>query len=105
MDWERLERKNYLMLVWLWELCARVVALFLIISILVQQSFVNDNDRLLQDNPKAWWDTDLIAQIVAEYVKKWKIDAIITFDDGGVSGHLNHRAVAAGVRYFLSHFF
>jgi hypothetical protein len=36
---------------------------------------------------------------VAEYVKKWKIDAIITFDDGGVSGHINHRAVGAGVRY------
>jgi N-acetylglucosaminylphosphatidylinositol deacetylase len=23
---------------------------------------------------------------------------IITFDDGGVSGHINHRAVSAGVR-------
>ena len=56
-------------------------------------------NRLLQDNPKVWWDTDLIAKIVEEYVKKWKIDAIITFDDGGVSGHINHRAVSAGVRF------
>jgi hypothetical protein len=46
-----------------------------------------------------WWDTDLVAKNVEEYVKKWKIDAIITFDDGGVSGHINHRAVSAGVRY------
>jgi len=56
-------------------------------------------NRLLQDNPKLWWDTDLIAKTVEEYVKKWKIDAIITFDDGGVSGHINHRAVSSGVRF------
>jgi N-acetylglucosaminylphosphatidylinositol deacetylase len=36
---------------------------------------------------------------VEKCVKRWKIDAIITFDDGGVSGHINHRAVAAGVKY------
>lgn len=81
----------------------------------------------LQDNPKVWWDTELIESIVHEHVKKWEIDAvrrsyphsaaarpwhlprfspklttftpqIITFDDGGVSGHINHRAVSAGVR-------
>jgi len=40
-----------------------------------------------------------VEKTVEEYVKRWKIDAIITFDDGGVSGHVNHRAVAAGVRY------
>jgi N-acetylglucosaminylphosphatidylinositol deacetylase len=56
------------------------------------------NIRALQDNPKVWWDTDLIAKVVEEYVKRWKVDAIITFDDGGVSGHINHRAVSAGVR-------
>ena len=80
----------------------------------------------LQDNPRVWWDTDLIKSIVAEYVRKWDIDAvssstvaalshqtkrarqvqkrntngrqIITFDEGGVSGHINHRAVSAAVR-------
>ena len=40
-----------------------------------------------------------MAKIVGEYVKKWKVDSIITFDEGGVSGHINHRAVGAGVRY------
>jgi N-acetylglucosaminylphosphatidylinositol deacetylase len=57
------------------------------------------DDSALQDNPKVWWDTDTVAQVVEEYVKRWSIDAIITFDDGGVSGHINHRAVAAGIRY------
>jgi N-acetylglucosaminylphosphatidylinositol deacetylase len=55
--------------------------------------------RELQDNPQVWWDTDVVENVIEEYVKRWKIDAIITFDDGGVSGHINHRAVAAGVRY------
>ena len=55
----------------------------------------------MQDNPKVWWDTNTVAQVVEEYVKTWKIDAIITFDDGGVSGHINHRAVAAGVRHHV----
>jgi N-acetylglucosaminylphosphatidylinositol deacetylase len=55
--------------------------------------------RGLQDNPTVWWDTDLVEKTVEEYVQRWKIDAIITFDDRGVSGHINHRAVAAGVRY------
>jgi len=41
----------------------------------------------------------LVAEVVEEYVKKWGIDAIITFDDRGVTGHINHRATAAGVRY------
>lgn len=59
------------------------------------------NGRDLQDNPHVWWDTDLVAKIVQEYVKKWNVDSIITFDEGGVSGHINHRAVGAGVRYPL----
>ncbi|KAK0639928.1 putative deacetylase LmbE-like domain-containing protein [Cercophora newfieldiana] len=56
----------------------------------------------LQDNPKVWWDTDLIAKIVHEHVLKWEVDAIITFDEGGVSGHINHRAVSAAVSKYAS---
>ncbi|GKZ31980.1 hypothetical protein AbraIFM66950_000979 [Aspergillus brasiliensis] len=52
----------------------------------------------LQDNPKKWWRQDVIEDIVAHYVHMWKVDLIFTFDDGGVSGHINHRAVSAGVR-------
>jgi LmbE family N-acetylglucosaminyl deacetylase len=71
----------------------------------------------LQDNPKVWWDEDAITAVVKEYVAKWKVDVvsifhpksgdglltlggqILTFDSGGVSGHINHRAVSAAVRY------
>ncbi|KAH6664170.1 putative glycan biosynthesis protein [Halenospora varia] len=56
----------------------------------------------IQDNPKVWWDQVVIESIVKEYVEKWHVDAIITFDHGGVSGHINHRAVSAAVRYVKS---
>ncbi|KAM0464192.1 hypothetical protein ACHAPV_002741 [Trichoderma viride] len=55
----------------------------------------------LQDNPKVWWDTNLIKSKVKEYVEKWEVDAIITFDEGGVSGHINHRAVSAAVSEYV----
>ncbi|PTB38114.1 uncharacterized protein TrAFT101_011780 [Trichoderma asperellum] len=55
----------------------------------------------LQDNPKVWWDTELIKSKVKEYVEKWEVDAIITFDEGGVSGHINHRAVSAAVSEYV----
>ncbi|KAK1756421.1 putative deacetylase LmbE-like domain-containing protein [Echria macrotheca] len=56
----------------------------------------------LQDNPKVWWNTELVAKIVHEHVLKWKVDAIITFDEGGVSGHINHRAVSAAVSHYAA---
>ncbi|GJN69921.1 N-acetylglucosaminyl phosphatidylinositol deacetylase [Purpureocillium lilacinum] len=55
----------------------------------------------LQDNPKVWWDTSIIQPILKDYVHKWDIDAIITFDEGGVSGHINHRAVSAAVSEYV----
>ncbi|KAG6009074.1 hypothetical protein E4U43_000056 [Claviceps pusilla] len=56
----------------------------------------------LQDNPKVWWDENKIKPILKEYIKKWKIDAIITFDEGGVSGHINHRAVSSAVTQYVA---
>ncbi|GKT78236.1 glycosyltransferase family 32 protein [Colletotrichum tofieldiae] len=53
----------------------------------------------LQDNPTAWWDAAIIQSILEDYVHKWNVSVIITFDEGGVSGHINHRAVSADVRY------
>ncbi|EFY87671.1 glycan biosynthesis protein (PigL), putative [Metarhizium acridum CQMa 102] len=73
----------------------------------------------LQDNPKVWWEEAKIKPILKEYIEKWDIDAvsdaskgtraaiqptdnarkqIITFDEGGVSGHNNHRAVSSAVK-------
>ncbi|OAA62773.1 N-acetylglucosaminyl phosphatidylinositol deacetylase [Niveomyces insectorum RCEF 264] len=56
----------------------------------------------LQDNPRAWWDTELVASLVRDHVQKWEIDVIITFDAGGVSGHINHRAVSAAVSHYVN---
>lgn len=56
----------------------------------------------LQDNPREWWNTELIEGFVHEHVRKWDIDAIITFDEGGVSGHVNHRAVSAAVSHYTA---
>ncbi|OOF90724.1 hypothetical protein ASPCADRAFT_400686 [Aspergillus carbonarius ITEM 5010] len=58
----------------------------------------------LQDNPKKWWREDVIQDIVAHYVHMWKVDLIFTFDDGGISGHINHRAVSAGVVQYVENF-
>ncbi|KAK9236482.1 N-acetylglucosaminyl-phosphatidylinositol de-N-acetylase [Lipomyces kononenkoae] len=56
----------------------------------------------LQDDPKVWWETSVIQPIVEDYVRKWDIDAIITFDSGGVSGHINHRAVSAAISTYVA---
>ncbi|KAK3369433.1 putative deacetylase LmbE-like domain-containing protein [Lasiosphaeria ovina] len=66
------------------------------LGILEKRCVALDN-AALQDSPTVWWDTALIESIVDKHVKKWEIDAIITFDEGGVSGHINHRAVSAAV--------
>ncbi|KAL0932544.1 glycan biosynthesis protein [Colletotrichum truncatum] len=55
----------------------------------------------LQDNPTAWWDTTITQAIIKEYVHKWDIDTIITFDEYGISGHINHRAVSAAVSEYV----
>jgi len=66
-------------------------------------------------------DEAAITAVVKDYVAKWKVDVvsssrqpyfvpyhclrsyqILTFDSGGVSGHINHRAVSTAVRYVLA---
>ncbi|OAV93070.1 hypothetical protein PTTG_08280 [Puccinia triticina 1-1 BBBD Race 1] len=51
----------------------------------------------LPDSMSVWWPEDTIAEFVRLYVDLWDIDAIITFDHHGVSGHANHRAIAAAL--------
>ncbi|KAE8168137.1 putative deacetylase LmbE-like domain-containing protein [Aspergillus tamarii] len=55
----------------------------------------------LQDNPKQWWNEDMVKDLVSTYKEKWHVDLIITFDNGGISGHINHRSVSAGVRKYV----
>lgn len=58
------------------------------------------DDKKLQDNPHEWWDEKLIERILERHVRDWHIDLIVTFDEHGVSGHVNHRSVSNGVRKF-----
>ncbi|OCL09954.1 N-acetylglucosaminyl-phosphatidylinositol de-N-acetylase, a glycan bosynthesis protein [Glonium stellatum] len=55
----------------------------------------------IQDDPKKWWPENSVSEIVESYVRRWNVDAIVTFDHGGISGHINHRAVSAAVRRFV----
>ncbi|KAE8395934.1 hypothetical protein ETB97_010228 [Aspergillus alliaceus] len=59
------------------------------------------DDADLQDNPKKWWDEERIKDLVSAHVDKWHVDVILTFDQGGISGHINHRSVSAGVRKYV----
>ncbi len=52
----------------------------------------------IKDDPKVWWSEQQLIPIIEEYVIKWSIDVLISFDNRGISGHLNHRAVASAVR-------
>ncbi|KAH9441242.1 hypothetical protein Pst134EA_029248 [Puccinia striiformis f. sp. tritici] len=51
----------------------------------------------LPDSMSVWWPEKTIIEFVEFYIKLWNIDAIITFDHHGVSGHINHRAIASAL--------
>ena len=52
-----------------------------------------NNEDLFQDTPEEWWDEQRIAEIVVKSIEKHDIDCVITFDDYGISGHINHRSI------------
>ncbi|ELT94579.1 hypothetical protein CAPTEDRAFT_144788 [Capitella teleta] len=60
---------------------------------------VNHNE--LPDHPNIMWSNELLAEIILPYVKDYYIDLIFTFDEYGVSGHLNHKAICGGVKSVL----
>jgi len=55
----------------------------------------------VQDDPKNWWPEDRLIQVISPYIERWSPDVIITFDSGGVSGHINHRAVSASLTKYM----
>ena len=57
----------------------------------------------IQDDPRRWWPKENVSQVIEGYVRQWQIDLLITFDDGGVSGHLNHRSLAMAMKHSLVH--
>jgi len=55
----------------------------------------------LLDGPTNHWRPDSIAKVVGPYATEHAIDCIVTFDSSGVSGHLNHCTLPAGVLEML----
>ena len=63
------------------------------------------DDGELQDGMDILWSADLVADHVTKWCKQketvdgpqGKIDIIMTFDEHGVSGHINHKQVFHGV--------
>lgn len=57
----------------------------------------------LPDSMTLHWETRIVRDYVLTQVKLWNIDVIVTFDEGGVSGHINHidayRGVVSALRY------
>ncbi|KAM0748269.1 LmbE-like protein [Meredithblackwellia eburnea MCA 4105] len=52
----------------------------------------------LPDDPNVWWTTEAVRSNVAKFAQRWEADAIISFDNYGVSGHANHRALAVALQ-------
>ncbi|KAH9314194.1 hypothetical protein KI387_022821, partial [Taxus chinensis] len=55
----------------------------------------------LQDGFDKPWSHNLLADIIGQEITNHDIDTIITFDDYGISGHPQHRAVHFGVCTFV----
>ena len=54
-----------------------------------------------QDGSRRWWPKGNISEIVQKYIKQFRIDLLITFDRGGISGHTNHKSIAVGIEYYI----
>ncbi|KAK1787847.1 hypothetical protein P4O66_016339 [Electrophorus voltai] len=58
--------------------------------------------RELPDDPKADWSTALISALILTHIRAHAIHLVLTFDEGGVSGHVNHIAIHKAFRYLVS---
>ncbi|KAJ6504181.1 N-acetylglucosaminylphosphatidylinositoldeacety la se [Mycena vitilis] len=56
----------------------------------------------LQDNFTAYWDANTIASVLKPYILENRITTVLTFDREGISGHLNHKSLPAGVKQLMS---
>jgi N-acetylglucosaminylphosphatidylinositol deacetylase len=53
------------------------------------------------DDSGVFWKEQDVASRISIIVKKLAPDLLLTFDERGVSGHLNHRSLYKGVRFYL----
>ncbi|MXQ89449.1 hypothetical protein E5288_WYG000772 [Bos mutus] len=56
-------------------------------------------NRDFPDDPDVCWDPERAADVLLQHVEANGIKLVVTFDEGGVSGHSNHVALNAAVRY------
>ncbi|XP_062844741.1 N-acetylglucosaminyl-phosphatidylinositol de-N-acetylase [Trichomycterus rosablanca] len=47
----------------------------------------------LPDDPKAVWSIALTSSLIHKHITTYSINLVLTFDEGGVSGHANHIAI------------
>ena len=52
----------------------------------------------IKDGFRENWDRSLLCNYVVEKIEKSEINAVLTFDSNGVSGHPNHKAVHAAIQ-------
>ncbi|KAL4426171.1 hypothetical protein ABPG77_007453 [Micractinium sp. CCAP 211/92] len=58
------------------------------------------DDARLPDGMHQHWQPEAVAEHVAQAVQRFRPSQVYTFDGGGVSGHPNHLAAAAGVLHW-----
>ncbi|KDQ31957.1 hypothetical protein PLEOSDRAFT_1100475 [Pleurotus ostreatus PC15] len=55
------------------------------------------NHPALRDNITTEWDAAVIGDFVWQYITEHNIEAVLTFDSGGVSGHPNHKSIPQAI--------
>lgn len=50
-------------------------------------------DESMPDSSSVRWPSDHVSKIILNYIVSLSIDAVITFDKGGISHHLNHTSI------------
>ncbi|XP_075231281.1 phosphatidylinositol glycan anchor biosynthesis class L [Lycorma delicatula] len=55
----------------------------------------------IQDDPNVLWQKEEVAKVVLDYTEKLDIDALVTFDEDGVSGHYNHISIFNAVCFLI----
>lgn len=60
------------------------------------------DDAELQDDPNTEWPSKRLYQLFDDEQRRSRCDAIISFDESGVSGHANHCDLAAALRSWRS---
>ncbi|XP_042870180.1 N-acetylglucosaminyl-phosphatidylinositol de-N-acetylase-like [Penaeus japonicus] len=55
----------------------------------------------LPDNPSIMWPTVRTANLINQYLHALDIDMVVTFDSGGVSGHINHSSLYSALQHLV----